>query len=67
VVDRELELQEREEQDDLSLGRELEALTTHESDLSSRATTLAMEWKDLEEPVPESWPVSSPPTSGMCA
>jgi uncharacterized protein (DUF3084 family) len=49
VVDRELELQEREEQDDLSLDRELESLTTHESDLSSRATTLAMEWKDLEE------------------
>jgi hypothetical protein len=49
VVDRELELQEREEQGDLSLSRELEAITTHESDLSSHATTLAMEWKDLEE------------------
>jgi hypothetical protein len=49
VADRELKLQEREEQDDLRLERELEALTSRESDLSSRKATLAAERKDLEE------------------
>jgi uncharacterized protein (DUF3084 family) len=49
VADRELKLQEREEQYDLRLDHELKALTTRESDLSSREATLAMERKDLEE------------------
>jgi hypothetical protein len=49
MVDRELKWQEREEQDDLRLDCELEALTTHESDLSSREATLPAEWKDMEE------------------
>jgi hypothetical protein len=49
VADRELKLQDREEQDDLRLDRELEALTTRESDLSSREANLAVERKDLEE------------------
>jgi hypothetical protein len=49
VADQELKLQEREEQDDLRLKRELEDLASHESDLSNREATLATERKDLEE------------------
>jgi hypothetical protein len=48
VADLELKLQEREEQDDLRLKHELEALASHESDLSSRGATLGMERKDQE-------------------
>jgi hypothetical protein len=42
VAEQELKLWEKEEQGDLSLERELEALT-------SREATIAVEWKDLEE------------------
>jgi hypothetical protein len=49
VEDQELKLQEREEQDDLRLKRKLEAIVSHESDLSIHEATLAVERKDLEE------------------
>jgi hypothetical protein len=49
VVDQELELWEREEQDDLRLECELEALASHEADLNSREATLAVERKGLED------------------
>jgi hypothetical protein len=48
VADWELKLQEREVQDDLRLECKLEALASHESNLSSREATLAVEWKDLK-------------------
>jgi hypothetical protein len=49
VVDRELKLQEREEQDDHRLDRELKALASHESKLNSHEASLETEWKSLEE------------------
>jgi hypothetical protein len=49
VADWELKLQEREEQDDLRIDRELEALVAHEFDLSSHEATVAAERNDLEE------------------
>jgi hypothetical protein len=49
VVDQELKLQEREEQDDRGLECEQAALASHESNISSREATQAAEWKNLEE------------------
>jgi hypothetical protein len=49
VAEQELKLQEREEQDDLRLERELKALTSCESDLNNCEATLTVERKDLEE------------------
>jgi hypothetical protein len=49
VAGQELKLWETEEQDDLRIERELEALVSRESNLNSRVATLAAERKDLEE------------------
>jgi hypothetical protein len=49
VVDQELKLWEREEQDVLRLEHDLEALVSRKSDLSSREATLAIMRKGLEE------------------
>jgi hypothetical protein len=42
-------LQEREGLDDIKLGRELEALATHESNLDDREAILEAEQKALED------------------
>jgi hypothetical protein len=49
LAEQELKLWEKEEQGDLRLDRELEALTLHESNLNNCEATLAAEQKDLEE------------------
>jgi hypothetical protein len=52
VAEQELKLQQMEEQDDLKLECELEALAFHESDLYSCEATLVAERKGLEETFP---------------
>jgi hypothetical protein len=49
VVEQELNLREREEQNDLRLKCDLEALASCESDLNNHEFTLAAKRNDLEE------------------